>query len=486
MNRAYASVLALLVCVFAAKAQNITYLGLDDVIDMARGQSPAAKQAETRLKNRYWQYRLFRADFNPQLALQGQIPGYNRDFLSNRLDDGTIEFINREQFNSGLNLSLFQPIALTGGNVSVNTNLNYFNDQILDISRYNATVVNVQLDQPLYGFNPFKWDARTEPLRYEEGKRSFVEELEFLSREAVSFYFDHLDAQINYQIASFNLLNNDTIYKIEEGRYNIGTTSKDKLLQVELQLLRSQQDVAQALLDLETSGLLMRNYLGLRSADTLVLSAPDFLPEFDIPLGDALSYAKMNRSDYIAFERRRIEAERDVAEAKGQRLQTNLIAAYGLNSAGPQFSDAWNDPNVQTRVDIGLRVPILDWGRNKARIETALANRELNNYVMEQEMANFDQEIVTLVRRFTMMRNQLRIARKSDEVADERYKVAQNRYLTGKVDITNLNIALSEKDEAKRSYIRALRDFWVAYFDLRRLTLYDFVEGKLLYVVEED
>ena len=73
------------------------------------------------------------------------------------------------------------------------------------------------------------------------------------------------------------------------------------------------------------------------------------------------------------------------------------------------------------------------------------------------------------------------ITKKSDEVALKRYTVAQNRYLIGKIDITNLNIALTEKDNAKRGYITALRSFWTAYFDLRRLTLYDFNERKYLY-----
>jgi len=68
-----------------------------------------------------------------------------------------------------------------------------------------------------------------------------------------------------------------------------------------------------------------------------------------------------------------------------------------------------------------------------------------------------------------------------DQVALERYKVSQNRYLIGKIDITNLNIALNEKDNAKRSYIQALNSFWGAYYDLRKLTLYDFADRKFLY-----
>ena len=37
-----------------------------------------------------------------------------------------------------------------------------------------------------------------------------------------------------------------------------------------------------------------------------------------------------------------------------------------------------------------------------------------------------------------------------------------------------MNIALTEKDEAKARYIQSLESYWIAYFNLRRLTLYDF------------
>jgi outer membrane protein TolC len=80
-----------------------------------------------------------------------------------------------------------------------------------------------------------------------------------------------------------------------------------------------------------------------------------------------------------------------------------------------------------------------------------------------------------------MLRLQIEITKKADEVAQERYNVAQNRYLIGKIDITNLSIALTEKDQAKRSYLEALQMFWDAYYELRRITLYDFAAKQPLY-----
>ena len=59
--------------------------------------------------------------------------------------------------------------------------------------------------------------------------------------------------------------------------------------------------------------------------------------------------------------------------------------------------------------------------------------------------------------------------------------MAKNRYLIGKIDITNLNIAQNEKDLARLDYINTLRDFWLAYYRLRRITLYDFEKGEALF-----
>jgi outer membrane protein TolC len=251
---------------------------------------------------------------------------------------------------------------------------------------------------------------------------------------------------------------------------------------VELQLLRSQQAVAQSNLDQETALLRLRSYIGISGEnERFILSLPESIPQFEVSVDEALKYAMENRSDFIAFERRRHEAESQLASAKGQRFQTTLTASYGFNNSGSTINDVYQDPLNQQRINLGFNVPILDWGRNKSRMRTALANKELTEFIIAQDEVTFEQEIITQVGQFEMLRLQIEITKKSDQVAQERYNVAQNRYLIGKIDITNLNIALTEKDNAKRDYLQALRSFWTAYYDLRRLTLYDFAENRLLY-----
>ncbi len=482
MNRFFRIYLAALFFLIgqATLAQPTQYT-LEDILNMAKNQSPFSKQAETRKENRYWQYRFYKSNYNPQLRLSGNLPDFNQDYTPNRLDNGTIIYQQREQTTGFANLSLFQPIYFTGGNLSINSSLNRYNDFLYNIESWNTTLVNIRLEQPLLSFNQLKWDKKTEPLKYEESRRDFVEEMEFVSRQATDKFFSVLDAQINLEIAQFNLANNDTIYKIEQGRYNIGTTPKDKLLQAELQLLRSKQDVTAAKISLQNGKLDLRSFLGLKEVTEFSLVLPQEIPVMTIPLDEALQHAKENRSDYIAFERRKLEAEREVALARGQRFQASLSASFGLNNQAPTFDGSYDDPLRQQRVNVSFNVPVLDWGRNKARMKTAYANQKLNDYVIAQDEVNFEQEIITQVTQFDVLLSQIEITRKSDEVAQERYMVSQNRYLIGKIDITNLNIALTEKDSAKRSYLSSLRSFWTSYFDLRRLTLYDFSKKQLLY-----
>jgi outer membrane protein TolC len=188
----------------------------------------------------------------------------------------------------------------------------------------------------------------------------------------------------------------------------------------------------------------------------------------------------------MGFDRRKLEAESDVAQARGQRFNVLLNASYGLNNAGLTWGDIYVDPNRQTLINLGFSIPILDWGRNKARMGQAQANKQLVEYTVEQDIINFEQEIFTKVKNFAMLRDRLKITELSDEVADKRYEISLRRYQNGNVTITDLNIAQQEKDQNRRAYIQSLRDYWTAFYEMRQLTLYDFEFRQLLYNPDAD
>lgn len=470
-------------------AQEIPTYSLQEMVQRAKDRSPAALRAKTRRENRFWQYRLFRSNYNPQLRLTGTIPQYYQEFNNVTQPDGSIEFIEVKQNLMDLGLGLEQVIAPTGGIVSVNTSTNRFDNFLSNPgdpqTRYSGVPVNVSLQQPLFAYNPYKWDKKIQPLLYEESKREYVQEMEDLSIYVTQMYFEYLIAQVNYEIASVNLKNTRDIFEVEKKRNEIGVTPEDDLLQVELQVLTAQQEMAEAQLALENAAFTMNSFIGLNQSSRLNLLSPTDIPELEVDVDQAIELAFQNRSEVVTFDRQKIEAEANVAQARGQRFQAQLNASYGYNNAAFNFTDIYNNPNTQALVSLGLSVPILDWGRNKARMSQAMANQELVNYTVEQDLITFEQEIFTKVKNFLMIKDRLNVTQVSADVAQRRYDIALQRYQTGNVTITNLNIAQNEKDTNKRAFYSSLRDYWVAYYELRSLTLYDFENDQLLYIPEQ-
>ncbi|ADR23094.1 membrane protein [Marivirga tractuosa] len=483
MNRKYFYTIIIITCFsfighhsFAQK----TYT-LQDVIQIAKTQSPAYKRAETIKENRYWQYRVYKSNFVPQLSLSGTVPNFNRSVTPITQEDGSTEYRSVFNSNSDVSLNLEQQIGLTGGTIFLNSTVNRFDDFERNNFRYGGDPLSVGFIQPLFRFNELKWDKKIEPLRFEESKREFVEEFEQISKDVTTRFFNLLSAQVSLEIAQKNLGNNDTIYKIAQGRYELGKIPENELLQLELSLMNSRQAVAQAKLDLETTQLALKAFLGLKNNDELNLVVPEDVPLFEIDADIALQEALNNRQEAIGFKRRLLEADKEVDRAQGETgLNMDLYGSFGLTNQAEKLPAIYQTPENQQRVQLGFSIPIVDWGRQKSRVKTAEANYQLVQYTVEQERVNFEQEVYTQVRTLEMLRDQVAITQKADDISQRRYNIAKNRYLIGKISITDLSIALTEKDQAKRDYINSLGNFWQAYYNLRQLTLYDFRENRRL------
>lgn len=184
---------------------SIVKLTLDQIIELAKSQSIAARQASTQKETAYWQYRSYLSNYKPQLTLNGTLPNFNRTFQEVLQPDGTIEFRPVTNNNSSLTFSLNQQIAATGATIFVNSQLQRFDDFDRDFTLYNGLPIGIGIEQPLFAFNPLKWDKKTEPLRYEESKQNYIESLENIGLSATNRFFEFLISQVNLQIAESNV-----------------------------------------------------------------------------------------------------------------------------------------------------------------------------------------------------------------------------------------------------------------------------------------
>ncbi len=461
------------------RGQDVLQLTLPQVIDMAKNQSISARQAATTKETKYWEYRNFQSNYKPQLLLTSRLPAYVRTFSEVVQPDGTVQFKPVRNNNSSVGLSLEQNISRTGGTIYAATQLQRFDDFDRKNTLFNGTLFAVGISQPLFRFNPFKWEKQIEPLKYSESQQEYIESLEQIAMRANEFFFDLLLAQVNLGISETNSKNTTDILRIANEKFDIGKNSRNEILQLQLEQLKAQKAMATAKRDLEISALNLKAFIGLQGAEKFGLTTPSEMPPLSISAEKATSEAFLNRANAIGFTRRLLEAERNVAKAKGDNgLNATLTANLGFSNSGQKVSDLYQKPQNQQLITVEFSIPVLDWGRSESRMKTAQANQKLVQYTIEQDKQNLKQEIYTQVTLFDMLKDQLVLTAKADSIASEKYIIAKDRYVLGNLSITDLSIAFAERDQAKRDFIGVLRDYWAAFFRLRWLSLYDFEKGE--------
>jgi outer membrane protein len=464
---------------FGSTGADTVRLTLQQVVDMAKRNSIAAKQATTVRETKYWQWRTFKSNYQPQLSLSGNLPGYSKTTQQVPQPDGTILFLPVHNDNSSLQLNFSQGLTATGGTIYGTTQMQRFSDFDRNNVLYNGVPYAIGYSQPLFQFNALRWDKKIEPLKFNESKQAYIESQEQISITVSGYFFDLLLAQVNLQIAETNFTNTEKILKIANLKFELGKVSKNEILQLQLERLNAQKAVGTAKRDMEIATLNLRTYTGTEGEDKIALELPGSSINMEVSADRVLAEAFENRSDAIAFMRRIAEAKRDVAKAKGQSgLIATLTANLGYSNTARTIADVYRSPQNQQLLQLQFSIPVLDWGRSKSRTKTAQANEQFVEYAVEQDKQTFKQQIVTQVTLFNMMKNQLVFTAQADSIASEKYQIARERYVLGDLSITDLSIAFQENDQAKRDYIAALRDFWGAYYQLRYLSLYDFERNQ--------
>lgn len=473
----------LIFILFATQSFGQHKLDLESSLSKAQQNSSAAMAAKNRFTAAHWRYRMYKADYRPSLSLNGTFANLDRAFYKITLPDGSDAFRNRSQMVNNASLLLNQNIGLTGGSVFLSSGLqriDLFNQQNNPIS-YLSNPISVGIQQSISGYNELHWKKRIEPLYYKEALQQYVQEVEDVNLQTVSLYFDVLVAESNYNTALQNKANNDTLYKIGQGRYRLGKIAENELLQLELNLLNTGLEIQQAGISLNAAEARFKSFIGLNANDSILLEIPVLSDTVKVLVSDALTKAKIYNPATLNMQRKKLEAEQNVAEAKGRSgLQGNITAQFGLNQNAYTLPGVYKNPTDQEQFLLGIQIPIVDWGKAKGTVEMAKAQQELNRLVIKQQQTDFEQDVMLQTAEFNLQGNQLMISKKANEVGERNYYIAGQRYLLGKIGITDLNIAQQNRDAARGAYLQVIRNYWISYYKLRKITLYDFEKNQAL------
>ena len=478
----YGIAILLLFSILKVESQELKILTFDEVIKLSEEQSPNALMAKHRFRASYWEHRTFVANYRPSLTLTGTTPDLSNSYDRVWSNNGYVYRPSNTISNLGT-LSLRQNIGLTGGNIALQSELTQFYDIENDTREFVTTPVSIALTQPIFGYNSLKWQKKTEPLKYERARKVFLSDIENVHRQATQNFFALSLAQMNKQIAEMNYSNADTLWRIAQGRYDLGTIAEDELLQMQLSWLNAETARKEAEMNLRDREIRMRSFLGFNENVRLELILPTEVPDLQVSSQEVFDLAMSNNPEILSQELSILTAESAVAQARANRgFNANLNASFGLRGRDVDFNNAYiyEDLGQQQRVRVGLTMPILDWGLGRGRYKMAQSSLELAQVQSNQAITDFQQNLLLDVEQFNLQSSQVAIAAKSDTVAMKMFEVTKQRFLIGRISVLELNNADTRKDQNRRAYVLALQSYWTYFYNLRSLTLYDFVAGKPL------
>ena len=465
---------------FSVSAQK--RMTLQETIELASDSSLQAFSSKNLYLSSYWEFRSFRAARLPSLNLEMTPVQYNRNFVSRYDSENDIDVYRQQQslYSSG-NLSIRQNLDLTGGTFFIDSELGYMKNIGSDYSQFSSVPIRIGYLQNLFGFNSFKWEKKREPLKYEKAKQRLLYNLENIAELSTQYFFNLAMAQSRYDIAVENVLSGDTLLRIGQERYRIASISQADLLTLELDMVNAQNSLQNAEIELKRAMFGFVSFLNLDKKTLVKLDLPGRPQQVTIDPDLALQYAQENNPDFLGYRQQVLEAEREVDRTqKSSNFDASVYASIGFNRVASDLAGVYKNPLEQDIISVGVKIPLIDWGERKGRANMAKNNLNVTKISVQQSELSLEEDVLMTVNDFNVQQGLIHSAEEALRLANLAYEATKQRFMIGKADINSLTLSLNRQKDAQNNYIYALRNYWMSYYKIRKLTLYDFERNESL------
>ena len=452
----------LFIAAVSVSAQQRVVLDLDRTVRLATDSSLAAQKYQSVYNTSRYQYLSWQASRKPQFSLESTPVMYERYMTRRYLSAEDIDVYRQQRmFYSQAGITATQTMERWGGQFYGSTQLGYlrtFGDQ-----------------QELLFYNPLKWAKQIEPLKLTLAEKSLVYGIETASEEAVSKFFTLALAQDQQRMAEEYLASCDTIYAIAQRRYKIASISKAELSILQLEKTNARTTLANARISRQRAAQELTTYLGMERTTDIELVIPTVMQSLYVDAAEAIQYARENNPQYLSSREAVAEARRDAERARVEKnLSMSLDASVGLNQVADRFADAYSHLLSQDMATITLSVPLKDWGKRKNAWLAARSTVEAAERSEQESARDTELDVALTVADFNERQAIVETAREALTIAEDAYAQTLQRFIKAQADAYSLSVAQSHWQTARQNQIASLQNYWLAYYHLRRLTLYDY------------
>ena len=471
-----AAKLSIVNCQLSIAQQRVT-LDLDRTVRLATDSSLAVQKYQSVYDASRYKYLSWQASRKPQFSLESTPIMYQRYMTQRYLSAEDLDVYRQQRmFYSQAGIYATQTMESWGGEFYGSTQLGFlrtFGDD--DKTQYMSVPIKVGYKQDLLFFNPLKWNRQIEPMKLTLAEKTLAYGIETTSEEAVGKFFTLALAQEQLRMAEEYLASCDTIYSIAERRFRIASISKAELSILELEKTNARTTLANARISRSRAAQDLATYLGMERSTNIELIIPAVMQNLHVDAKEAIQHARENNPQYLSSREAVTEARRDAERARIEKnFSMSLDASIGLNQVADRFADAYRHLLSQDMATITLSVPLKDWGKRKNAYLAARSTVEATERAEQEAARDTELDVALTVADFNERQDIVETARQALTIAEDAYAQTLQRFIKAQADAYSLSIAQSHWQTARQNQIASLQNYWLAYYHLRRLTLYDY------------
>lgn len=482
-----------LLAAFSLQGQEMKKLtfSIDDVVSIARDNANQAVQAKHSLESELSDFSAFLASRKWQLDLTLN-PSYRMMAVS--LEDYSLSgFAQSNTLSTGASLDFSKLVQGSGGYLYASSSFGW--DEFFSDARdgyiqqygaprlFNITPLRVGYRQELMGYNGPSWEKRIRETQADNARKDYVSEMAAISETAAGYFFSYATSKAMYDMYRVNAESADSLYRIGVKKYELTSIRKDELLSLQLQLMNSQNDVRASFNSMEKARRSLLSYLEMGyedvSVDVILPENPERLILVDPQ--EAIEIARTFNPEFGKVQEASLRAEQEFDKARREKgIRVDLDLSAGIQQYGYSAGPVGLTSQPYAIANVTLAFPLVDHGMRRDNYNAAKSRVDYYNVQKSETERTITEAIVNTINELQIQQEMLADTKKAMDLADESFDQNQYNYAQGLSDINTFTLAQNRKDSAHINYITSLSNFWLAYYRLCSITLYDFYNMKPL------
>lgn len=274
----------------------------------------------------------------------------------------------------------------------------------------------------------------------------------------------------------FNMLQMDNLQKLNaesvtrladhlknvQAQYDVGVVAKVDVLRSQVELANAKQTLIQAENNYQIAEANLNKIVGLPMDTTLKLDNILVYSAYDRTMDDCLAYAAEHRPELM-------QAKYNVDAAKGalKVARSGHMPQVSASASQAWSSDNWpGDDNGNWGVGVNVSLNVFDTGVTLSKIHGAEADLKKAEETYRDTVDSVNLDVRTNYLGLREAEKRINTTKLAVEQADEDYRIAQLRYMSGvgtNTDVLDAQVALTQ---AKTNYTQALYDYNTSKTDL--------------------